>query len=149
MCPKDVTDIRMPSRDDDNRLVGPPIVELEFEKDVLGPLKKERPTLCERCLQIGHPKMYCRSNRELCTNCAEHLQEGRMYDCRGNFCLYCKEPHKIGDKNICGGYKMEATIQNNMRLDKCGAYTAKETLGYMGRKSYVSAARGAAKREEK
>ena len=37
MCPKEVTDIRMPMRDDDNRLVGPPIIELEFEKDILDP----------------------------------------------------------------------------------------------------------------
>ena len=29
---------------------------------------------------------------------------------------------------------MEATIQNKMRLDKCDVYTAKETLGYRGRK---------------
>ena len=35
-----------------------------------------------------------------------------------------------------------------MRLDKCDAYTAKETLGYKGRKTYVAAVRGAAKREE-
>ena len=35
-----------------------------------------------------------------------------------------------------------------MRLDKCDTYTAKETLGYRGRKLYVSAARGAAKRKE-
>ena len=36
-----------------------------------------------------------------------------------------------------------------MRLDKCNVYTAKEKLGYRGRKSYVSVARGAEKREEK
>ena len=36
-----------------------------------------------------------------------------------------------------------------MRLDKCDAYIAKEILGYKGRKSYVSAARKAVKREEK
>ena len=36
-----------------------------------------------------------------------------------------------------------------MRLGKCDAYTAKETLGYRGRKFYLSVARGAAKREEK
>ena len=44
---------------------------------------------------------------------------------------------------------MEATTQNKMRLDKCDAYTAKETQGYRGRKSYVSVTRGAAKRKEK
>ena len=103
-------------------------------------MKKERPTLCERCLQFGHPKKYCRSDREVCINCTERLQEGRMYYCIGNFCHYCKEPHKIGDK-ICEEYKMEATIQNKMRLNKCDAYTAKEKLGCM----CVSAA----KREEK
>ena len=37
MCPKDVMDIPMPRRDDENRLMGPPIIELEFEKDILGP----------------------------------------------------------------------------------------------------------------
>ena len=36
-----------------------------------------------------------------------------------------------------------------MRLDKFDAYTGKETLGYQGRKSYISGAREAAKREEK
>ena len=44
---------------------------------------------------------------------------------------------------------MEATFQNKMRLDKCEAYTAKETLGYRQTKFYVSAERGTAKREEK
>ena len=36
-----------------------------------------------------------------------------------------------------------------MRLDKCDVYTAKETLGYRERKSYITAERGAAKREIK
>ena len=75
-------------------------------------MKKERPTLCQRCLQFGHQK------------------KGKMRDCRGNFCLYCKEPHKTEDKKICEEYKMESTIQNKIKLDKCDTYTAKETLGY-------------------
>ena len=28
MCPKDVVDIHIPRRDDDNRLMGPPIIKL-------------------------------------------------------------------------------------------------------------------------
>ena len=36
----------------------------------------------------------------------------------GNFFLYCKEPHKTGDKKICREYTIEATIENKMRLDK-------------------------------
>ena len=39
MCPKDVMDISMPRRDDENRLMGPPIIELEIEKDILDPHK--------------------------------------------------------------------------------------------------------------
>ena len=35
-----------------------------------------------------------------------------------------------------------------MRLDKCDEYTAKENLGYRGRKTYVAAGKGPAKREE-
>ena len=68
-------------------------------------------------------------------------------DCRGNLCLYCKEPHKTGDKKICGEYTIEATIQNKMRLDKCDVYKAKETLGYMARKAYVAATREKKTRE--
>ena len=30
MCPRDVVDIHMPRRNNDNRLMGPPIIELEF-----------------------------------------------------------------------------------------------------------------------
>ena len=81
MCPKDVMDICMSRRDDDNRLVGPPIIELVFEKNILDPhiiiggeniqlrIKKERPTLCEKCFQFGHHKKFCRSNGELCKEC--------------------------------------------------------------------------------
>ena len=64
---------------------------------------------------------------------AEHLQEGRMQDCIGDLCLYCKGPHKAGDKKILGEYKMEARIQNKIILDICDAYTTKETLGYRRR----------------
>ena len=74
-------------------------------------------------------KKYCRSDRELCRNWTEHLQEGRMHNCKGDLCLFCKEPHK----KICWEYKMEPTIQNKIRLDKCDVYTAKETLGYKRR----------------
>ena len=106
MDSKGVMDICMPRRGDDNRLVGLPIIELQFEKDILDlhviiggenvqlRMKKERPNLCKKCLQFGHPKEYCKSDRESCTNCIEHLQEGRMHNCKENFCLYCKEPHK-------------------------------------------------------
>ena len=41
MCPKDVTDICMSRRDNENRLMGPPIIELEFEKAILDPQKKQ------------------------------------------------------------------------------------------------------------
>ena len=105
-----------------NRLIGPPIIELEFEKDILAPhikienillrMKNERTTLCERCLQFGNPKKYFRSDRKLSRNCAEHLQKGRMY---------CKEPLKIEDKKIYRECKMVATIQNKVKLDKWDA----------------------------
>ena len=37
MCSKDVVDIRVPRRDDDNRHTGSPIIKLKFEKDTLDP----------------------------------------------------------------------------------------------------------------
>ena len=85
MCPKDVTNIRMTRRDNKNRLTGPQIIELEFEKYILDPhiimegeniqlqMKKERPTLYERYLQFGHPKKYCRSDRKQNKNLSTEL----------------------------------------------------------------------------
>ena len=37
MCPQDVVDICILRRNEDNRLMGAPIIELEFEKDILDP----------------------------------------------------------------------------------------------------------------
>ena len=37
------------------------------------------------------------------------------------------EPHKTGDKKIYEEYKMEATIQNKIKLNKCDAYTKRNT----------------------
>ena len=37
MCPKDVVDIQVHRKDDDNRLMGPPIIKLEFRKNILDP----------------------------------------------------------------------------------------------------------------
>ena len=37
MCPEEVIDIRMPRRNNENRLTGPPIIEPEFVKDLLDP----------------------------------------------------------------------------------------------------------------
>ena len=127
MCPKDITDVRMPRRDSDNRLIGPPIVELEIKRDIMDQhiliggeniklrMKKERATLFERYLQFEHPKKYCRSDRELCTNCAEHLQKEECTILEGTFASTAK--NHTEDKSICEEYKMEATIQNKMRLD--------------------------------
>ena len=69
--------------------MGPPIIDLKFEKDIMDPhiikegkniqlqIKKKRLTLCEKCLQFGHPKKYCRSNWELYTNCKKKRKPER------------------------------------------------------------------------
>ena len=46
-------------------------------------MKKRSPTLSERYLQFGHPKKYCRSERE-------HLQERRIQDCKETFASTAK-----------------------------------------------------------
>ena len=35
MCLKEVVDIRVPRRDNNNRLMGPSIIKLDFEKDTI------------------------------------------------------------------------------------------------------------------
>ena len=37
ICPKDVVNIRVLRRDDSYKILGPPIIKLEFEKDTLDP----------------------------------------------------------------------------------------------------------------
>ena len=106
-------------------------------------MKKEIPTICERSLQFRHPKKYCRSKRSSAGG-AENRFKRRENTIAVDYCAFCKEPYRTEDKNTCGEYKKEASIQNKMRIEKCDAYKAKEILGYRGGKSYVSAA----KREE-
>ena len=106
-------------------------------------MRKEKPTLCEKYLQFWHSKIFCRNNRELCTDCTESLQEGRAHNFGEILYLHCKL-HKTGVKNICKEYKIETTMQNKMRLN---AYTAKETLGYKG-KNVCSSNKKITKKEE-
>ena len=157
MCPKDVVDIRVPRRDDRDRLRSPPIIEQKEnldphiiigEKSIQLQKKKEKPALCEKCLQFRQPQQFLQSNREFC---AELLQKRIVYNNRGDVCFYYKEPHKARNKKICREYTIEATTQNKIRLNKCNAYTAKETLGYRGRKTYAGAAkeRGESEREKR
>ena len=73
-----------------------------------------------------------KSSVEVTGNSTEPLQERRMHNWGRDICLYCKKPHKTGDKKICEEYTIEATIQKKMRLYKCDTYIAKETLGYRG-----------------
>ena len=47
MCPKDVVNIHVPRKDDEDRLMGPSIIELEFEKggkSIQLRMKRETPT---------------------------------------------------------------------------------------------------------
>ena len=81
MCPKDVVNIPVPRRDDGNSLMRLPIIKLEFEKDFLDShiiireksiqvrTKREKLILCERCIQYGHPKKFCRNSWELNKDC--------------------------------------------------------------------------------
>ena len=129
MCPRDVVDIHIPRRDDDNRLMGPPIIELKFEKDILElqiiigeesiqlRMEKEKPTLCERCLQFRHPKKFCRSNREICRD----FKKEECTIVERSFTSIAKNPTRQVTKNICREHTIEATIQNKMRLEKCDA----------------------------
>ena len=47
----------------------------------------------------------------------------------GNFASTARNPTTHETRKYVENIK-EANIQNKMRLDKCDAYTAKETLGY-------------------
>ena len=138
MCPKDVVDICVPRRDDHNRLKGPPIIELELNKETLDlhiiigghPTKneKEEPTLCVRCFQFGHPKKFCRSNRELCRK--------KLLNWRGIFAFTAKKkPTRQETRKYVENIQWKTTIQNEMRLYKCDVCTVKKTLEYRGESS--------------
>ena len=106
MYPEDVIGIYVPRRDDKSRLTGPLIIELEFDRDTLDPhivngrenfqlrMKKERPTIYKRCLQFGHPKKYCRSEKKFCGRCSQQIQEEEEHSCCGLLC-YTKRKHQF------------------------------------------------------
>ena len=51
---------------------------------------------------------------ELCKDCTEPLWESEVHNCGGDFCLYCKETHRTGNKKVCVEYIKESTIQNKI-----------------------------------
>ena len=56
ICPKDVVDIRIPRKDDDNKVIGLLIIELKFEKKVMEPhniWKRKHPTINEKRYFMG------------------------------------------------------------------------------------------------
>ena len=96
ICPKDVVNIRVLRRDDSYKILGPPIIKLEFEKDTLDPhiiirwkwiqLRMKREIIiCEMCLQFEHSKNYCKGKREFFKYCTEPLQEGGVHNCGATF----------------------------------------------------------------
>ena len=97
---------------------------------------------------IWTPKKILQKQKEDLQGVLRTDSRGGEHSCSRLLCFYCKEPHRTGDKNTCGEYKKEASILNMMRTEICDSYKAKEILGYRRGKSYVSSARGAAKREE-
>ena len=96
MRPKEM-DIHMLTRDNENR------TGLEFEKDIMDPhiiiggenirlrMKKEKPTLFERCLQFGHQK----STAEVTRNLAQTAQN----ICRREECTIAEGTFASNAKN--------------------------------------------------
>ena len=133
--------------DDENRLMGPPIIELDtldqhiiiVGENIQLRMKNERPTLCERCLQFGHHKKFCRSNRELYRDCTDHLWKGRVHNWGGEHLpLLQRAPQGRRQENMLRIYN-KSHNPDKMRLDTYDNYTAKETRECRGEKSYVAA----------
>ena len=112
MCPKNVVNICMIRRDNDNRLIGPPIIELEFKKDILEPhiinggkniqiqIKKRNQQYVKNASSLGTPK----SSAEASGNSAETAQSlCRKEKCTivgRSFASIAKNPTRQETKNM-------------------------------------------------
>ena len=63
----------MPRKDSERKVIGPPIIELETDREMMDihifrkqkisdKKKKERPIICNRCINFGHPEKNCNKN---------------------------------------------------------------------------------------
>ena len=77
---------------------------------------------------VRTPKKVLQKRQETLQKLAEHLQEGRSMIVEWTFASTAKNPTRQEIRKYAEN-KMEATIQNKMKLDEYDAYTAKETLG--------------------
>ena len=84
--------------------------------------KKERPVMCKRYLQFGHPKKYCWREDEYCKKSVRSLQKGEKHQCREMNCFYCI----IKDTEKCNNYNKELNIMNKIMEKKCDMYEAKK-----------------------
>ena len=79
---------------------------------------------------------------------SKSLQEERLHNCRGDLCLFFNETHKARrQENMWSIYNRSYNPDKNETW-KCDENTARKTLGYRSRNSYMVVARGAAKREK-
>ena len=108
MCPKYVVDIHILRRNDNSRLMGPPIIELEYEQDILDPhiiiggesIGLQKLTLCERYLQFGHPKNFAKETRNSAET-AQSFYRKEEYEIIGKFFAYIAKKPTRQETKIC------------------------------------------------
>ena len=153
MSPEWVLQVVMPRKTSEGKIEGQPIIEIQTDREIedthigIGEerfeirKKTEKPMMCKKCLQFGHPKKYCTRNESYCNICAVQIDEGedeKSHTCRGDYCLYCEQGHRTGDKQKCDEYRKEATIKNKMTEQKCDIFEARKILGISRGKSYAA-----------
>ena len=83
---------------------------------------KRMPTLCNKCLEFGHPSKVCRG-QERCTKCA--AQDHKAESCENEIkCYHCQTRHVTGDKKLCQEYLDEAEtliIQTQSQISRAQA----------------------------
>ena len=154
--PEWVLQVVMPRRNREGKIEGQPIIELQTDREIedthigIGGeryeirKKTEKPMMCKKCLQFGHPKKYCTRNESYCNLCAAPINEDEEengHTCRGEYCLYCEQEHKTGDKQKCEEYRRESLIKNKMAEQRCDIFEARKTLGISRGKSYAAIVR--------
>ena len=86
---------------------------------------------------IWTPRKIMYQEWKYCEKCAEPKYEREdNHECRGEYCFYCNEKHKTGDKQKCKEYEKEKEIPNKMAEQKCDVYEAKRIFGITRGKTY-------------
>ena len=72
---------------------------------------RNKPLVCNKCLQYGHPQKYCRATSEKCRRCAEDGHDSKACPATSPKCVHCEGVHEACHRDCPSQQKQEKLLE--------------------------------------